>query len=87
MRYLMPLILLAGCATAPAPKIETQVVKEPVPVRCVDPAKVPVEPAKTGALPSDARAAADTLAAKVLELRGYGRELIALIGPCEVDPR
>jgi len=85
IRYLTPLLLLSACAT-PAVRVETPVVQVPVPVACVDPSKVPAEPAKTGALPSDARAAADMLGAKVLELRGYGRELIALIRPCTTNP-
>ena len=84
MRRMLPLLLLSACAT-PAPRVETVSVNIPVPVRCVDPASVPAEPAKTGTLPADARAAADTLGAKVLELRGWGRELLALIGPCETE--
>ena len=78
---LLPILLLVGCAT-PAIRTETVTVKVPVPVACVDKSKIPDEPARTGALDRDARRAADTLAAKVLELRGYGRELVALIGPC-----
>ena len=81
IRRLLPLLLLSACAT-PAVRVETQIVKVPTPVACVDRSKMPSEPAPTGALDRDARKAADTLAAKVLELRGYGRELVALITPC-----
>ncbi len=81
---LLPILLLAACAT-PAVRVETVKVNIPVPVACVDKSKVPAEPSPVGTLDRDARRAADTLAAKVLELRGYGRKLVALIGPCLTD--
>ena len=76
---------LAGCATTPAPKIVTRDVFIPTPVRCVDPAKIPSEPAET-ALSIDARQAADQASRQAKLLRAWGRELRALIVPaCTKD--
>ena len=83
--YALPLsgaIALASCApTCPPPKVVTQVVKEPVAVACIDASTIPAEPG-TLVLPSDARLAADIAASQAKELRAWGRELAALIGPC-----
>jgi len=83
MRHLTvaSLLALSACATVPEPKIVTKEVKIAVPVRCIDPVLIPIEPG-TILLPADARAAADLAAAKALELRGWGRALVALMGPC-----
>ena len=70
-------LALAGCGDRNRPVVEI-----PVPVRCIDPARVPPEVPPTGPLPSDARQAADTLGAKVLELRGTDRILRGLISAC-----
>ena len=67
---------LAACTHGP------REVRVPLAVPCLDPRDVPVEVAPAGLLPSDARAAADLLAAKVLELRGTDRELRALLRGC-----
>jgi len=75
---------LSACATVPAPKIVTREVLTPVPVRCIDPALIPAEPGAI-ALPSDARLAADTAASQALKLRGWGRQLMALISPCTIE--
>lgn len=54
----------------------------PTPVPCIRAERVPPEVPPTGQLPSDARQAADTLGAKVLELRGTDRILRGLISAC-----
>jgi hypothetical protein len=73
---------LTGCApNCPPPKIETQVVKEPVAVACIDASAIPAEPGMV-ALPLDARLAADLAASQAKDLRVWGRSLLALIGPC-----
>jgi len=78
-------LALTGCATTPTPKIEIRETKVPVPVRCVDPAKIPKEPAEV-ALSLDARQAADQGGSQSKLLRAWGRELYALIVPaCTKD--
>jgi len=74
--------MLAGCAAeCPPPKIVTQVVREPVPTACVDPASIPAEPGKIQLSP-DARIAADQAASQAIALRSFADELLALIEPC-----
>lgn len=76
---------LASCAGTPA--IKTQIVEKriPVPVACIDKARIPTQPALLGVLPPDARQAADALAAKAKELRGWGQSLSALLLACAAD--
>ena len=57
-------------------------VRIPVAVPCVDARYIPPEVPPTGTPPEDARAPADVLAIKVLELRGTDRELRALLSGC-----
>jgi len=73
-------LALTGCATTLAPKIVTRDVFIPTPQRCVDPAKIPNEPAET-VLSIDARQAADQASRQAKLLRAWGRELRALIVP------
>lgn len=63
-------LAVAGCATAPEPKIETRIVEVPVAVKCA--AAVPVEPAYPDT--KAALAAAPGLFAKV-QLLLAGREV------------
>ena len=72
------LLLLAatGCAHGPAP------VDLPVATPCIDRADVPPAVPPVGALPDDARQAADRLGAVVLLLRANERLLRALVAPC-----
>ena len=87
MRRLAILALgaLSACATTPAIRVQTVEVLKPVITPCVKKAQIPAEPAAAGSLPPDARQAADLLGAKVLELRGYGRKLSALLSACAED--
>lgn len=76
-------LMVSGCAAGPRPiDVQTQVVDKAVPVACIDPAKVPVEPAATPSLPADARQAADILGVVDKSLRAWGHGLMALIKPC-----
>jgi hypothetical protein len=64
------------------PGIDVRTVKVPTPVRCVDPAKVPAEPAQVGdQLNGDAVHDLGIVAPSALELRKWGRSLRALIIP------
>jgi hypothetical protein len=79
----MPMIaiMLTACAhTQPGVRVET--VSVPTPVRCVDPARVPVEPPTVGDR-FNGNAAHDLgiLAPNALELRKWGETLYALIVP------
>ena len=80
MKRLAPIALLAVAACAHGPR-EARV---PVAVPCVNAHDIPAEVPPAGPLPDEARAAADLLAAKVLELRGTDRELRALLRGCVV---
>ena len=76
-------IIVSGCATTTPPvRVEPQRVEIPVAVACVKRDAIPAEPARTGPLPADARQAADTLAAKAIELRTWGDKLYALLTGC-----
>jgi hypothetical protein len=84
MRYIptvIALAALASCAT-PAPQIVTKEVKVPVPTACVDKSLIPAEPEAVALSLSDARLAADIAASQALKYHAWGRELLALIGPC-----
>jgi hypothetical protein len=82
---LASLLALTSCApNCPPPKVVTQTVLTPVAVRCIDPAILPAEP-PTITLPIDARLAADLAASQAKDLRKWGRELQAIIGPCTID--
>ena len=88
MKYVIALaaLALAGCAHTqdePAVEVRIQEVKVPVPVACVDPDGVPREPGKVGdKLNGNAAHDADILAGSAIDLRQWGRELMALIRPC-----
>lgn len=90
MRSIALLIMLAGCAATPkpcppsVPQIQVQKEPVPVPVACLNPADVPSEPSATK-LTGDARNDADLLGAKVSDLRLWGRQLVAMMTPCEAD--
>lgn len=73
---------LAACASTPAVRTETVEVATPIPVACVAAKDIPNEPALIGKLPTDARAALDLTAAKLIEVRLYGRTLAALLKGC-----
>jgi len=79
-------LCLAACAAKPLPHVQTQYVDRPVAVACIDKADLPAEPAPIGALPGDARQAADLLAAKVMDYKAGWREWLALAGPCTRAP-
>jgi len=74
-------IALSACAT-PAPQIVTKTVEIPVPTACVDKSLIPAEPEAVALPLSDARLAADIAASQALKYHAWGRELLALIGPC-----
>jgi len=78
--------LLNACATKPLPHVQIQYVDRPVAVACIDKGDLPAEPAPIGALPGDARQAADLLAAKVMDYKAGWREWLALAGPCTRAP-
>lgn len=83
-------MLLSACATVPPPEpqIVIRELKIPVPVACVDPASVPIEPGSLVLPLNDARAAADIAASQALKYKAYARELYALIVPaCTAAPR
>jgi len=83
MRALLLALLLGACgAPAPIVKLQPVEVRVPVPVACVDRKDIPVEPARVGALPDDARVAADLLGDKVLELRHAFRLAAGLLEGC-----
>lgn len=80
---LFALTMLAACAsTTPAVRTEIVEVATPVPVACVAAKDIPNEPGRLGKLPLDARAALDLTAAKLIEVRLYGRTLAALLIAC-----
>ncbi len=84
MKYLLPLLLLAGCSGAPRPE-RVVIQKQVVEVQKPCPVTAPDRPAPVGALPADARDAVLTLAAKLLEWSGaggYGDRADAAIGIC-----
>lgn len=71
MKYLLPILLLAGCSNGPRP--ERVVIQEKVvEVQRPCPVTAPDRPAPVGALPSDARDAVLILSAKLLEWAGDG---------------
>jgi hypothetical protein len=77
---------LAACSTTPTarPVVEKIVtVEKPIPVACVDKAKVPAEPRHVaGDLNGQAVHDLDVVSASAIELRTYGETLAALIQPC-----
>ena len=81
------LLALTACAGAPPPGIITKTVQVnvPIPVRCIDPAKVPIAP-PAAALTGDSAHDIDELARTDLGLRSALDTALALIGPCTVDP-
>lgn len=74
-------ITLSACTT-PAPQIITKEVRVPVPVACVDRSLIPAEPEAVILPLTDARLAADIAASQALKYHAWGRELLALVGPC-----
>jgi hypothetical protein len=79
---LAALALLVACATDQAPRIETQIVKVPVPVPCVAEADIPAPPAPLGARPATLPQALDLALAKVGEWKIYGAKAGALFAGC-----
>lgn len=78
---LLPLILLCACKTT-APAIEVRTVEVPTPVACVNVADIPAEPPMVGdQLNGDAQHDLGVVAPSALELRKWGRSLMALIVP------
>ncbi len=82
------MLALISCATTPAPepRIVTQTVNVPVRAPCPDPADVPTLPRRIAeehpAMPADPNEQARILAAKVIELFGYGVRADALLRAC-----
>lgn len=78
---LIALTLLAGCAHN-EPAIEVRTVPVPTPVPCIEASQIPAEPAQVGdRLTGDAVTDFGIVAPNALELRKWGRELMALISP------
>ena len=80
-------LALAACAGTPPPVIQVKTVEVDLPVatRCVDPAKVPA-PVPGTVLSGDAVRDVAALARTDLALRSSVDQLMALIGPCTVNP-
>ena len=80
------LAILATCLLCACGTHGRVPVRMPVPVACVAREDIPPEVGVAGTLPTDARAAADILAGKVLELRATDRILRLLVDGCLSDP-
>lgn len=77
-------VIHTGCAsTTPAVRTEIAEADRPVPIACVSESQIPPAPALIGRLPDDARAALDLTAAKLIEVRLYGRTLAGLLKACD----
>lgn len=73
---------LQACGTASAPGIEVRTVEVPTPVPCVAEEDIPEEPAQVGdSLTGDALTDLGFVAPNNIELRIWGRTLLALIDP------
>lgn len=79
-------LMFSGCSATPTARPVTEkivTVEKPVPVACVDKAKVPAEPRHVaGDLNGQAVHDLDVVSASAIELRGWGERLAALIQPC-----
>lgn len=80
--------LLGGCVAGPhidrPPPPQTITVREAVPTPCLAAGEVPPAPAPVGAtLNGDARHDIDLLAAAMLRMRVWQREVEALLAACE----
>lgn len=84
----LPLILAMSACKTTAPPIEVRTVEVPTPVACVELAQIPAEPPLIGdQLTGDAQHDLGVVAPSALELRKWGRSLIALIVPaCTISP-
>jgi len=73
-------VALAGCAHKPA---EVREVLVPTPVTCVDPNRIPAEPARVGQrLTGNARRDLEIVAQSAQELRLWGQEMHSLLELC-----
>lgn len=75
-------IVLPGKVVSVVTKGQTTIITKVVTAPCTLRTRVPPEPPLIGMLPIDARAAADVLAAKDLELRRWGRIVVEKEGTC-----
>ena len=75
-------LALAGCQTVREPAVRVETVEVPTPVPCVDREDIPAEPPMVGdELTGNAVADLGVVAANAIELRIWGRTLLALIEP------
>jgi hypothetical protein len=86
-RAIIAALALAGCATAPLPRIEVRTVSILVPVACIAAADVPQRPAKLARpLPDGADALLSLALARLLKFEGYADHADAVMRPCTVVP-
>ena len=80
-------LALAGCAQTPPPAIQVKTVQVdvPLPVRCINPAKVPTTPARSK-FDGDAVHDVSVLEIEATGLRDALDRALALIRPCVVTP-
>ena len=79
------LMLLAGCATVPVPRVETVQVKVPVPVACVAAADIPAPPTKLARpLPDDADKLLSLVLGQLRRWVDYGDSVQPLLAGCAV---
>lgn len=73
-------LLLAGCGND---GIRVETVPVPTASRCIDPAKIPVEPALIDdLLTGNADADVNTIAASAKLLRAWGKQMQAIVDEC-----
>ena len=84
---LLACLVLAGCAQTPPPVVQAKVVQVdvPIPVRCIDPAKVPA-PVPPADLSGEVQHDVSVLAKTDLALRSSVDQLMALVSPCTITP-
>lgn len=80
-RSLLLVALVAGCAHKP--QVEIREVPVPTPVTCVDPARIPAEPARVAQrFTGNARRDLEILAENAQALRSWGQEMRDLLEMC-----
>lgn len=87
MRYIViAALLLAGCKTTDAIKVNTVTVEKVVTATCVKKADIPDEPASIAdKLTKDARVNEPLLAASASRLRSWGKKLHGMLSGCAID--
>lgn len=74
-------LLVAGCAHKP--EVQVREVPVPVPVKCVNPESIPMEPPTVAQrFNGNARHDLEILAPNAQALRRWGQELLALLEQC-----